>query len=96
MNSKGFGVEGPGDIDIIMDTKIQNVHPGKSLTIISGEFEGLNNLVLKPQEQILVSILVPAGFREYMKSTSFKEKEYIYIGLRDKDAADPLIHKPAI
>lgn len=96
MNLQGFGVDGPGDVDTIMETKIQNLHFHKPLTIISGEFTELNNKILQPQEKLLISFLVPAGYREYIKATSFKEKEYVYIGLRDKDAADPIIHKPKI
>lgn len=92
--SLGFGIEGPGDVDTIMETKIQNTHNFKSLTIISGEFKELNRKVLQPKEKLSLSFLVPAGYREYIKQTSFKNKEYLYIGLRDKDAAEPIVHKP--
>jgi hypothetical protein len=96
MNPQGFGLEGPGDVDTIIETRIQNTHPVKELTIISGEFKDLNNKVLRPKEKLAISFLVPAGYREYIRPTSFKNKEYVYIGLRDKDAADPVIYKPVL
>jgi hypothetical protein len=96
MDLKGFGLEGPGDIDTIMETRIQNIHSVKPLTIISGEFQDLNKKVLQPKEKLMISFLVPAGYREYIKATSFNNKEYLYIGLRNKDAAEPIIYKPSI
>jgi hypothetical protein len=94
MNLERF--DQPGEVDTIINTKIQNTDSFRSLTIISGEFKDLNNKVLRPKEKLTISFLIPAGYREFIKTTSFKNKDYIYIGLQDKDAAEPLLYKPII
>lgn len=89
--------EGPGDIDWVLGATIHNYFD-KELNIISSEseFEELNGKVLRPGENLDVQLFIPAGFREFIKATSFRGKEYIYIGLTDKDQPDPLVYRPKV
>lgn len=96
MEPQQFPFDGVGNADMIINTKIINPYKDKPLTIISGEYENLNKKVINPGDQLEVDFLVPNGFREYIKSTSIFGKPYIYIGLRNKDAADPIIHTPTL
>ena len=66
--------QGPGDVDMVIATQIQNPFPNKNIQIISSkdEFGELNGKVLWPGEKIEVNLFVPAGYREYIKPTSFK------------------------
>lgn len=91
-----FDSQEPGEIDMILGAHITNPYKDKSLTIISGEFESLNKKIIGPGQLLDINIMVPAGFREYIKPTVFKGKPYIYIGLRDKNAAEPMLYKPNV
>lgn len=90
--------QGPGDIDMVLGTVIQNPFRNKIVKIMSSpdEFSELNGKVLRPGEKIDVNLFVPAGFREYIRPTSFRGQEYLYVGLRDKDQADPVIYFPKL
>jgi len=86
----------PGDANVIMATQLFNAHTTKPLTIISGEFEALNGKVLKPGSELVVNLNIPSGFREYINETNFAGKNYLYVGLRDKDQAEPMVHFPTL
>lgn len=88
--------QGPGDIDMVLGTKLHNPFRNKNLKLISSstEFPELNGRVLQPGEVLDINLLVPAGYREFIKSTTFKGQHYLYIGLQDKDAPEPIIYKP--
>jgi len=90
--------QGPGDIDMVLGTVIQNPFNNKVIKLISStdEFEELRGRVLQPGERIQVNLFIPAGYREFIKPTKFNGQEYLYIGLRDKDQAEPIIHKPKV
>lgn len=92
----GFNNSGPGETGMVIGARIQNPYKDKPLTIISGEFEHLNKKIIGPGQPIEINFMVPAGYREYIKPTSFKGKAYVYIGLRSDQAADPLVYKPNI
>ncbi len=92
----GFNNQDPGEVDMVIGARIQNPYIDKCLTIISGEFENLNGKIIGPGQPIEINFVVPAGYREYIKPTSFNGKAYVYIGLRDGQAADPIVHKPSI
>lgn len=96
MHPDEFELGFPGETDMIIKTRIQNPYYNKPLTIISGEFKDLNGKIMSPGGNLEVSFMVPAGYREYIKPTSFKGKSFLYIGLRDKEAAEPLIYKPTL
>lgn len=81
---------------IQMHAVIGNPSQTRALTIMSGEFEHLNGKVLSPGQQMNISLLIPEGFREYLKEERILGKDILYVGLRDKDAADPLFHTPNI
>jgi hypothetical protein len=84
----------PGDVDMIISTELHNPYKSKALQIISGEYEDLNGKFIQPGEVFPFTIVVPAGYREFINPTYFKNTPYIYVGLRDKDAAEPMIHSP--
>jgi hypothetical protein len=88
--------QGPGDIDIILGTTVQNPFKDKILKIMSSstEFPELNGKLLQPGEVLHINLFVPAGYREFIKSTTFKGQPYLYVGLQDKDVVDPYIYKP--
>jgi len=94
MDTDDFDFPIPGDDDMVIKTELQNPYNNKILTIISGEFKDLNGKIMEPNSNLEVSFIVPAGYREYIKATSFKGKSFIYVGLRDKEAADPVVYKP--
>jgi len=96
MDIDDFDFSLPGDEDMIIRTELQNPYNNKTLTIISGEFKELNGKKMRPNTNLEVSFIVPAGYREYIKSTSFKGNPFIYVGLRDKEAAEPVVYKPTI
>jgi hypothetical protein len=91
-----FEMNQPGEVDTVVKIAIQNIDSYKTLTLLSGEFKELNKKVVRPREKLVVSFLVPEGYREFFKETSYKNNKYMYIGLIDKDAAAPLVHKPSL
>jgi len=96
---KGFPPgQGPGDIDMVLGAVIQNPFKKKPIKIMSSEdeFSELRGKILQPGEKLEVNLFIPAGYREFIKPTKFKGQEYLYIGLRDKDQADPVIHIPKL
>ena len=95
-NPFGPGPIDPGNADILLTANLFNAHMNKPLTIISGEYKELNGKVLGPQSEMMVNLNIPAGFREYINETEFQGKHYLYVGLRDKDQAEPFVYKPTI
>lgn len=81
---------------IQMHAVIGNPSRTRALTIMSGEFEYLNGKVLSPGQQMNISLLIPEGFREYLKEERILGKDILYIGLRDEAAAEPFFHSPNI
>lgn len=79
-----------------IQTILGNPSRRKNLTIISGEFEHLNKKVIKPGQRMKVDLLIPKGYREFIKVEKIGGNDYIYVGLVDKDAAEPIIHTPNI
>lgn len=88
--------QGPGDFDMVLGTRLQNPFKNKMLKLMSSdtEFPELNGRVLQPGEILNLNLFVPAGYREFIKSTTFKGQHYLYVGLQDRDAAEPIIYKP--
>ena len=88
--------QGPGDIDMVLGTRLQNPFRNKILKLMSSdtEFPELNGKTLQPGEVLELNLFVPAGFREFIRSTTFKGQPYLYVGLQDADAPDPVIYKP--
>lgn len=86
----------PGNADIILGAQLFNSHKRKPLTIISGEFKELNGKVIQPRTELNINLNIPAGYREYINETFFKGKYYIYVGLCDKDQAEPFVYKPTL
>lgn len=83
----------PGNSDSIIAASLFNSSLKKPLIIMSGEYEDLNGKVLQPQTELLVNLTIPKGYREYINETNFQGKTYLYVGLRDKDQADPFIYQ---
>jgi len=84
----------PGDLNMIMGAHLFNSNQTQTLTIISGEFVELNGVVLQPKTEMMVNLSIPAGYREYINQATFKGKNYLYVGLRDKDQAAPIVYEP--
>lgn len=81
---------------IQMSAVIGNPKGAPPLTIISGEFADLNGRVLQAGERINVNLLIPYGFREFMKEDHILGKDVIYVGLRSAEAADPFFYNPDV
>lgn len=88
--------QGPGDVDMILGTRLYNPFKNKMLKLMSSntEFPELNGKLLRPGEVLELNLFVPAGFREFIKSTTFKGEHYLYVGLQDAAVPDPIIYKP--
>lgn len=98
MDSQYNGFNSPEyrETDMVVGARIQNPYKDRPLIIISGEFEHLNKKIIAPGQPIEINFMVPAGYREYIKPTSFRGKAYVYIGLRSDQSAEPFVHKPNI
>lgn len=81
---------------IQMHAVIGNPSRSRSLKLMSGEFEHLNGKVLSPGQQMNITLIIPDGFREYLKEERILGQDILYVGLRDKDAAEPFFHAPNI
>ena len=77
-----------------MHAIIGNPSKTRTLIIMSGEFEDLNGRLLNPGEQMDVNLWIPEGFREYIKEERILGNDVLYVGLRDRAAADPFLHSP--
>ena len=99
MNNSPFGlngIENGDDEPMAMQATIVNSSHEKSLTIISGEFNELNGKIIAPGQKINLNLLIPVGYREYLNEDSILGRHIIYVGLRDKDAAEPLFYRPSV
>lgn len=88
--------QGPGEQDVIITAVIHNPY-NFPVEIISGEYEFLNKRILNAKEKISINIEVPKGYREFVSHNRIdKNKGIMYIGLVNKEAVEPIIHRANI
>ena len=86
----------PGNANVILAVQLFNSHKTKPLKIISGEFKELNGTFIKPGEEVIENLNIPAGFREYIKEDKILGQNILYVGLVNKDQPKPMIHNPTL
>ncbi len=81
---------------IEMTAVVKNISHKKPLTIISGEYAELNGKILGPGERVYLNLVIPKGYREFIKEDVIMERNIIYVGLQDAQAAEPLFYVPTL